>query len=224
MNIYFLVEGKTERRIYPKWLSHLLPDFTRIENAYDAAKQNFYLFYGGGFPSLLYNHLKNAIEEINDIDKYNYLVICLDADEFSVEERRNEVFQFIEKQKLTLNNFTELVVIVQNRCIETWFLGNASILKTNTEKEDLKNFISFYNVAENDPEQMPSHRNFRNHASFHEAYLKEILQERNIAYSKAFPKAVDEKYYLDKLINRFSTTQHISSFGDFLDFCKKISN
>jgi hypothetical protein len=108
MNIYFLVEGKTERRVYPKWLSHLLPDFTRIDNAYDVTKQNFYLFYGGGFPSLLHNHLKNAIEEINDINRYDYLVICLDSDDFSVEERRNEVLQFVENEKLTLNNFTEL--------------------------------------------------------------------------------------------------------------------
>jgi hypothetical protein len=221
MNIYFLVEGKTERRVYPKWLSHLLPDFTRIDNAYDATKQNFYLFYGGGFPSLLHNHLKNAIEEINDINRYDYLVICLDSDDFSVEERRNEVLQFVENEKLTLNNFTELVVVVQNRCIETWFLGNPKIMKSNTEKEVLKNFIAFYNVAENDPEQMPSHENFRNHASFHEAYLKEMLQERNVFYSKTIPREVDEKYYLDELINRFDTTQHIPTFGYFLDFLRR---
>ena len=143
MNIYFLVEGKTEAIVYPDWLAHLLPDFSRVKNAFDVRENNYFLFNGGGFPSLLHNHLRNTVEDINEINKFDYLVVCLDADDFSVEERKDEVLQFIENQSVILNNFTSLVIIVQNKCIETWFLGNAKIFKQNPENEDLRNYIAF---------------------------------------------------------------------------------
>jgi hypothetical protein len=34
MNIFFLVEGEqTETKVYPKWLTYLLPMFTRVYSA-----------------------------------------------------------------------------------------------------------------------------------------------------------------------------------------------
>jgi hypothetical protein len=38
VNLYFLVEGTTERKIYPKWLETLLPNYTRVYSPRDAAE------------------------------------------------------------------------------------------------------------------------------------------------------------------------------------------
>ncbi len=32
MNLYFIVEGKTEQKVYPSWLSYLLPELQRVKN------------------------------------------------------------------------------------------------------------------------------------------------------------------------------------------------
>ncbi len=224
MNIYFLVEGKTEAIVYPDWLAHLLPDFSRVKDAFDVRENNYFLFNGGGFPSLLHNHLRNTVEDINKINKFDYLVICLDADDFSVEEREGEVLQFIENQSITLNNFTNLVIIVQNKCIKTWFLGNAKIFKQNPENEDLRNYIAFFDVSKQDPEQMYKPENYTaTIAHFHEVYLKAMFQEHGLSYSKTNQREIQKKYYLDELILRNENTKHISTFGAFIDFCKRVN-
>ena len=42
MNLYILVEGKnTEKKIYPSWLSYLLPQLKRV-NFYDQVDKNSY--------------------------------------------------------------------------------------------------------------------------------------------------------------------------------------
>jgi len=53
MNWYFLVEGKTERKIYPQWISYLMPHLSRIDSPGEAQNNHYYLISGGGFPSLL---------------------------------------------------------------------------------------------------------------------------------------------------------------------------
>ncbi len=81
MNLYFLVEGRrTERKVYPMWLSILKPEIKRVNYAVDAASNNYYLISGEGYP-LLFNQLRNSILEVNEIGKYDYLVLCLDAEE-----------------------------------------------------------------------------------------------------------------------------------------------
>lgn len=54
MNIYLLVEGeKTEPKMYPAFLSYLLPELIRIDLPHEAiGKKNcYYLMTGGGIPS-----------------------------------------------------------------------------------------------------------------------------------------------------------------------------
>jgi len=225
INIYFLVEGRrTEKKVYPKWISTLLPELTEVKSAFLIQSKNYFVFSGNGFPSLLDNHLRNAIDEVNSIDKFDYFVICLDADEFSIEERKNEVLQFIENQKIDLNPKTKLVIIVQNRCIETWFLGNTKVYKRNPSSLLLKDLISFYNVSSNDPELMEKIEGFETHAEFHETYLSEMLSERNIQYTKKNPRGVIEPDYLNQLIKRTQETGHISTLKYFLDFCNEVKS
>ncbi len=223
MNLYFLVEGRrTEKKVYPQWLSTLLPELSEVKNAFLIEKNNYFIFSGNGYPSLLNNHLRNSIEEINLINKFDYFVICLDADEYTAEERKNEVLEFIKKYKIVLNSNTKLIIIVQNRCIETWFLGNSKVCKRNPDSKLLQEFISFYNVSINDPEQMGKLNGYETHTDFHETYLSEMLAERNIQYTKKNPRGVTEPDYVYQLIKRANESDHIQTFKHFLDFCIEI--
>ncbi len=81
MNLYFLVEGKrTERKVYPKWLSYLLPQFTQVDTFDDVVDKNYFLISGEGYPALLDRHLPNAVRDFNRVPSYSHLVVCLDAE------------------------------------------------------------------------------------------------------------------------------------------------
>ncbi len=224
MNLYIIVEGRrTEKKVYPAWISHLIPRLSPVNWAYQANNNNYYLFNGNGFPALLHNHLKNSIEEVNELEKFNYLVLVLDVDESTIDGRINEVNEFLEENNLELNSNTELIIIPQNRCIESWFLGNQKVFKQNPQGLDLISYVQFYNVKTNDPEEMGIYPNFNTHSQFHADYCVEFLQERNIRYSKNRPNGVIDKDYLESLILRNQETNHIKSFKLFVDFCKKVN-
>ena len=199
MNVYFIVEGRrTEKKVYPAWLGHLIPELRRVNWAFEADNNNYYLFNGNGFPALLHNHLRNSIDEVNDLPQYSYLVIALDVDEASVEKRIDEIHNFINANDLVLDK-AELIIIAQNKTIETWFLGNRRVFKANPQSQDYLNYIKFYNVKENDPEEMGLYPIFNTHAQFHADYCREMLRERNIRYSKTRPNGVVELEYLKEL-------------------------
>jgi len=223
MNIYFLVEGRrTEKKVYPKWLGHLLPELEETNDAFAVDDKKFYVFNGNGYPSILDNHLKNAVEDINKIDKYQYLVMCIDADEVEVDFRIQEVQSFIENEQIELNESTEFALIVQNRCIETWCLGNRRVFKRNPDEETLREYIDFFNVSTDDPELMGKIDDFETHAQFHASYLKEMLYERNIRYTKKNPNGVTDATYFNELVERNRNTNHIITFRSFLDFCDRV--
>lgn len=221
MNLYFLVEGKrTERKVYPMWLSILKPAMVKVNYAADANDNNYYLMSGEGYPSLL-NHLENAIAEINEIGKYDYLILCVDAEETSVETRKKEILQYMKEKNSRLNK-AELIIIVQNPCFETWFLGNRKMFKRNPQSFALNQYINFYDVRQQDPEEMPCYQE-HTRAQFPHAYLREIFCERNITYSKQKPGPVGEESFLNELISRHSETGHISSFQEFINFIRSHS-
>jgi len=224
MNIYFLVEGnRTEKKVYPKWLSVLVPELVRV-NTFDAVvKNNYYIFSGNGFPNLLHNHLPNCVEDINKNGNYDYFVMCLDADNEDVENFRMQILDFMKRENIALNSRTKFEIILQNRCFETWFLGNPKIFKQNPSSDFLRQCINFYNVKKQDPELMEKLPSFEGSTSiFHASYLQELLAERNIFYSKNNPQEVTEAYFLQELIKRNEKTRHISSFRYFLDFCQEV--
>lgn len=222
MNLYFLVEGETERIIYPRWLKQLLPTLTKIRVASDVRENNYYLISGGGYPGLLDNHLPNAVEEINEMGRYDYFIISLDADELTVAERINEVQSKILKENIKLVN-CQLEIIVQNRCMETWFMGNRKVFPRNPTK-DFEHFFRFYNVSENDPEQMEKPRDFNGAiGKFHKQYLKMMLAEKNIRYSETIPNAVGELEYLQQLQKRVEEfPDHLKTLYSFIVLLQNI--
>jgi len=73
MNLYFILEGeKTEIHLYPKWISYILPNYIRVDFESQIENNNYYIFSGGGIPSI-YNHTVNAIKNI--IPKIIYIYI-----------------------------------------------------------------------------------------------------------------------------------------------------
>ncbi len=116
MNLYFLVEGRrTEARLYPRWLSYLLPHFSRVEYPDEASNNTFFLISGEGYPRLLDVQLPHAIQDVNDVGRYDYLIVCLDADEATVAERTAEVWCHLEEQQTNLNSSTTFRIGVSKR-------------------------------------------------------------------------------------------------------------
>jgi hypothetical protein len=224
MNLYFVVEGVTERKVYPAWLSYLLPELDRVNVSSKVEDNNYFLISGGGYPSI-YNIIEDAIEEINDIKRYDYLVICLDAEENTVDYIEQEIqakFNQLSSVKQFYLTNTNFKIIVHNRCLETWFLGNSKIYTRQPQSTELLNYTRYYNTFKDCPELM-GNNNSSTHAQFHEDYLKTLFQEKNMKYSKTKPGDVQKEYYLNELKSRVQQqTTHLPSFQNFIAFCDLI--
>ncbi|MDR2918200.1 MAG: hypothetical protein LBV72_02390 [Tannerella sp.] len=216
MNLYFVLEGeKTEMLLYPKWINYIIPQLTQVDQESDVLANNFYIFSGGGIPSI-YNHTVNAIKNINDNPIFDRLIVCLDGEEIGVDARVDEIKNYIEKSDVKLNDKCKIDFVIQNVCIETWFLGNRKVIKRNPAGDKLGEYKRHYNVINEDPELMEKMENFRNKAHFHISYFKEALKEHDLSYSKSNPKIVTEKSYLDELIKRVNDTTHLSSLKNLI--------
>ncbi len=167
MNLYFLLEGeKTEVQLYPAWIKFLKPQLQQVDFISQIDVNNFYIFSAGGIPSI-YNHTVNAIKDINANPVFDKLVVCLDSEQMSVQDRIDELNRFIEDSGVKLNNKCDIKYIVHNICIESWFLGNRKIVKRQPQSLKLRQFLTFYNVMTDDPELMQMLEGYRNNADFH---------------------------------------------------------
>lgn len=222
MNIYFLVEGKTELIIYPKWLNYLVPELKRVQYYDQINKNSYYIISAKGNARIVHDGIPNAIEKIQEMGNYNYFVICLDADEETVEERKNWIYEFIETEKIELGK-TKLEIFIQNRCLETWFLGNRKIFNSKQSLDKLLNeYVLYYDVSQDDPELMGKY-NQESHAKFHLSYLKEIFKAKKQSYSKTHPQQAQENYYLEQLLKRIQEKpEQMQTFREFIEFCKSI--
>lgn len=226
MNFYIVVEGdKTEMSVYPAWLSILAPNYTCIEDASKVGENNYYLFSGGGMPSI-FKHVKNAVLDINAINsqggpRYDYLLVCLDTEEESREYIMNCINDELQSSGTSLQD-AELVVFEQKICMETWFLGNQHVFKDNPQNPEYLDFIHYYNVGRDNPEEMGNinENRFTTTAKFHLRYLKRMLEERNMTYSKNNTETIQQQSYLQQLIRRYEETGHLSTFGSWYEFVK----
>lgn len=224
MNLYFLVEGKTERIIYPKWLEILLPNYSRINNAYDVQNNHYYLISGGGYPSLLDNHLADSIAEVDDCGCYDYLVLCLDCDDKSPQQAVEEVENFIKQKGLVINSPCQLKIIPQHKTIETWCLANSKIYPRHNQSSDFQEFAQFYNVMLDDPENMLKPKNYLGTiADYHFRYLSTMLREQNVSYTKSNPIVVTASTYIQQLQKRINETEHLLTMREFFNFCRFIT-
>lgn len=225
MNLYFLVEGSTEKYIYPLWISHLMPQFTRVKAACEAIHDHYFIWNGGGYPHLLDENLANSINEVDDCGTYDYLILCLDCDEKSPQETIAEVEEFIGKNKLSIKSNCQLKIIPQYKTIETWCLGNKKVFPRHNLSLDFRRFTEFYNVSIDDPELMSQPNDFIGSVGdYHYSYLSTMLREKNMTYTKSKHVPVTELSYLQQLKKRTQTTSHLATLKYFFDFCTHISH
>lgn len=224
MNAYIIVEGdKTETTVYPEWLKILTPDLKRVDHVTEIRDNNYYLFSGGGIPSI-YNHIANAIEDINNINvkgvtTVDYLIICIDTEEESRDYILEQIKKKLIERKISNISFN-LEVFEHKVSMESWFLGNRIIFKSNPQNSELRRYITHYNVKDRDPELMDNidPAEFSTKAQFHHSYLKKIFSEQNIKYSKSRPSEVSKEYYLKRIIERYIDTGHLETFGRLYSF------
>ncbi len=218
MNLYILVEGNTEAKIFPEWLQYLAPQLQRVTHAADAAANNYYLFNARGYPNILNTHLPNAIEEVNALGQFDYLLASFDSDEEPVACRSALAFAYLAEAGHALVK-GKLVLCLQNACIETWFLGNRPIFKRNPDDPLLRKYVAYYNVAENDPEEMGNPPFFDGERQqFHKAYFKRLARERHMAYRENRPGQAGSETFLTQLKRRRADTGHLTTFGNLMDF------
>jgi hypothetical protein len=224
MNLYFLVEGKTERKVYPKWLAHLAPQLERVNSPCEATDNNYFLISGGGFPSILDNHLKDSVSDINNSGKFDYLVLLIDTDDVSAAEKTEEVEEFIRSNDIIFND-CEFIILPQVVCMETWFLGNPRIYSKNQPSAERSAFSKHYDVARNDPEKMRQPEGYSGSiGDYHFQYIKTMLRGKNIRYSKKNPQEVTKPNYIEALRNRIEFDQNcLSSMRNFFYALGKIT-
>lgn len=238
MNLLFLVEGrKTEPRIYQQWIEFTFPQLKLVKEIQKITTHCYCIVSGKGYPSIFtpskYMKSRSPLElcliELNKPSEIDHFFICIDSEEDDYQTRFQEVEIILEETKtqvdISSSLNTQIHIIVQHCCIETWFLGHIKMLRKNPHSETLLKFKRFYEVSLNDPELMdccPSGYLYSTKAHFHEAYLKEMLRERGLKYSKIHPGVTAEKHYLDALRQRCKTTGHLPSLKRLLDILDAI--
>lgn len=227
MNLYMIVEGdKTELQVYPEWLKLLSPHINRVSTPQEAVNDNYYLFSGGGIPSI-YHHIANAAEDIVALEDkgihYDYLMVCMDSEGQSVNDVEERVYSVLEERGIEIKD-TELVICVHKVCMETWFLGNRSVFKNNPQDPKLLSYVNFYNVGALNPEEMTAIDDELTYAQFHYKYLKLMFQERHMLYSKNNVTEVVKESYLAQLIRRVEETGDLRTFKKWYDFVQKYIN
>jgi hypothetical protein len=221
MNYYIVVEGKSgERKVYPKWIQILNPDLTQVYSLADISSNNYYLISGNGYPQYL-KIVDNAVEDCAANKAVDRLVIAVDAEDFSYQQKEREVVGRVAERL----DPQRVCIVVQYPCFESWALGNRIVFRRKPVDSTLRRYLRFYDVRTNDPESLPAlQEESLNRCQFAFVYLKRILNDRypNLTYTKSNPKVVEHPKYFEQIRRRLHETKHIRSFGSFLDAFRKV--
>ncbi|MEZ8882500.1 hypothetical protein AB4511_07810 [Vibrio sp. 10N.222.54.F6] len=224
MKLYFLVEGlSSEMQVYPEWVKHIIPDletFTKFSD-FKASSSGCFFFSGEGYPSIL-GHIGNAITDITDDGSVDYFFVILDADEDSVDVRKQFILD--EVNKVELPERLHVVPVVQSRCFETVLLGNSSAIPRFAKAEPLISYFQYYNVIKDDPELMGRYNVDFTHSQFHAAYAMKALRERRINYSKSNCSAVANPDYFSKICLRVKESKHLLSLVPLIEALEEVAN
>jgi len=243
VNLLLLVEGeKTEPKIYKAWLSHFFPQLHFVARPEDITTDSCRIVPGNGYPNMvstprLYggiSRLEACLLDIKNYKNIDYFFICVDSEEEAYQDRFDEINSRLESLKVNLGvdqfQTTEFHIIVQHRCIETWALGNAEIPNQYIPQNSSMVFPTlqaYYDTLIDDPELMlgyPLNYSYSTQAKFHERYLKEYLKEFGLSYSKKNPIIIENKKYLDALMKRCSSTNHLLSLKHLFDIWEQMKN
>jgi hypothetical protein len=212
VNLYFLVEGaRTETKLYRGWIGHALPYLSEVQRVSDLTGDRFYIISGGGYPSYV-DRIRASLLDLKDHPAVDHFFICIDSEEWSYAKKVAEIADELaraerETRVRDRSPHFQSHVIVQHCCVETWFLGHRKMMTRNPTSPDLLRFQRFFDVGVTDPEGMECLPGYVTRASFHLAYLKAMLVEKNprLHYTKRNPGEVLESHYFDALRERCAT-------------------
>lgn len=223
MNYYFLLEDeKSFIKVLPKWLEYMGIENERVLDI-TYVEENCYIMQSGqGVTQLITKVLYQTIDTIIlNPGKIDELVVILDSEQYEEQDRREQVENIINEyleNKEDKIDF-EYKVFVCNHCFETWLLGNGNLYPSSIPEGDFKQYYDWYNVKNNDPENMKVPANIKETiACYHFHYLHEMCRYNRIRYSKKKPMEMAKKGYFDALVARINTSSHLNSFAQFYKY------
>lgn len=229
MNLAFLVEGRTEFKLYPQWITHLTA-LTECTMGYKGVVDNQFTILNVEGYSKMTREIPNAIKDIIANPVFDYLVIVIDADNESVMSRETFIQDIINHSDTpALPTNCQLKIIVQNVCIETWFVGHTDHFKTalNCGDSGIVSFLGQYDTESNDPELMPNYltHSVRSIGRYHKTYLQKMLKgvNRRWKYEESTAHTIIDTPYFQRLERRLAETPtHLSSFSGMVNFLKSL--
>lgn len=216
MNLYIVVEGKSGERIaYPKWLQIISPILIQVYSVSDMVENNYLLISGNGYPRY-FRIIDSALEDCNANRNIDLLVIAVDAEEYSYEEKQNQLLEYV-REKISPE---KVRIIIQYPCLETWALGNRIVCRRHPQDLQLRKYLRLFDVRERDPEDLPPLEvEDLNRCQFAFVYLKKMLNDRypRLTYTKGNPSVIAHEKYFKQIRRRLNETRHIKSFAAFID-------
>lgn len=217
MNVYVVVEGRVvEKAVYTIWIPEVNKSLSPATYIDEVTRNNFWIVSGNGYPAY-FDVVLAGLEDVSSGNVFDRLVICVDSEDMTLQDKRDEVLGFIEA-----NGYAnaDCRVVVQHFCFETWALGNRVIGSRNPKNESLRKYRQLYNVITHDPEGLPSLPDENlNRSQFAEKYLRLTLNDKNkrLSYSKTKPGVVAHPKFYHQVCKRATQTNHVQSFRAFMD-------
>jgi len=150
----------------------------------------------------------------------DYLVVCMDADyEGSIEKTKEKIETAILDGVTRGADFDiPEIMLVQNKCIESWFLGNREVYP-QIVSANFRKFTNHYNVSTDDPEKMDTPLYFTGSCGeYHKLYLNKMLRENGLSYSESNTRHVSTEEYVLQLKMRAEETNHLATLKEFFNF------
>lgn len=216
MRTYLVVEGESDKIIYGKWIQHLNNQTIIVYKPEDVVDNSVLLISGRGYPSY-FEIIKNAVLDIKQFNVFDQIVVAVDSESFSFEEKHEEIDGYLKSLDIPIT----YNILIQHFCIETWALGNIKIFSRNVKNRQLKSYCKKFNVARYDPELLPENKEEElNRAQFASKYLNLLLQEKyhRLSYRKNAPHVIAEESFFKQISKRYESKNHIRSFAKFLDY------
>jgi hypothetical protein len=236
LSLYLFHEGTvTEKLVYRAWIQHALPGLREVESAPEITRGTFFLFAGGGFPAYE-PALENCACDVRDNPAIEHLLVCVDTDDRpSAGVRRALVEARVEQAIAAVgmragNPDVQVHVVVQHWCIETWFLGHATLSLRAPPTPRLQRLMAHFDVRAADPETMglppwTDRDTARTTHGFHQQYLAELFQNvvPRTRYAKNNPGIVLDRAYYDALVERVDTTSHLPSLAHLFETLRRVA-
>lgn len=227
MNCYILTEdSKSLLKVLPEWLRYMKFPCQRVYDISSVKENNYVLQSGHGVTQLitcaLFQTFDTIIDSGNIIDD---LILILDAEEMTPEERYDEVALKIDSYENKAKLKCNIHIFIVNCCFESWLLCNSSLYPSMPPDvtHPFFKFYSYYNIKDNDPEKMekpfPPFENVGDtKARFHFSYFHDMCHYNGKRYYKRNTDFVITEDFFNKIVSRTQNTTHGSSFKNFYEY------